>query len=822
MESISIRSVRSTVKTGKAKRKKAPDAAVGSKFMSVRFLFPGASLCAVVAVVAFTMLLLIESFDNAFDRSEELCATSMISTFNTTDHLIRQQTSRLMGAIGHVLVAKMVTFIGELETASTSYLMHLKVDPELKDLPKSSFEFLVRTRATLWTLSLAYQNSGISGLVATTDDAMLAFVMSPRVRYGFIVSAASRDESIRVYMADDQLRGVRMVNRLYPLSEDQYVPLASEGRIRDGEGMWVKEKVYDASGSGMMFMSVMNDTVSGKTLSSRVFISDNLQDRVRAVTEELRNSSSRFAGIRVFGVVASAELSERFSVGEPRRDAWNATGTLSFTSEGNLTWHENGFNHYYLAEQHHDPVISAASVRIRELGGYDRIAMQSDYVDIGRGLGVHFCQVTELRARSPGFHHWLVLVLPLESLVGDVANVFDDLRAKDSVERQRYKDDAATWRYTAIFSSIVLAVLLFLAFAAGVSKLLLPLENLQVDMRSVADMQLDLQHRPLSSLHEVRSMQRSFRAMTKNLKEFKAYVPQSVLKASSCEADLPSKDPPEGDVALVFTDIQDSTSLWEKSPEDMDEALQLHNRIMRESCAKSDGYEVKTIGDAFMVAFDGPVQAVKFAFRAQKKLLEASWPAGLDLPVVTGKSGKPVFSGLRVRMGANCGPAVLEKNPITGRSDYRGGVVNMAARVESKGKAGTLCCTGRFLEAVSAALKSGDSACAGESAAYGQHELKGLGRTDLFILAPRALSDRIADEDLRPPQLVHRKSAGHETKSSGSSSRAEGAGSTAVPKKTGLYLQHVEATIACCRVQTIDEHRVFDATNQVCTPLLHY
>eukprot|EP00659_Diplonema_papillatum_P016105 gene16105-24673_t len=715
MESISIRSVRSTVKTGKAKRKKAPDAAVGSKFMSVRFLFPGASLCAVVAVVAFTMLLLIESFDNAFDRSEELCATSMISTFNTTDHLIRQQTSRLMGAIGHVLVAKMVTFIGELETASTSYLMHLKVDPELKDLPKSSFEFLVRTRATLWTLSLAYQNSGISGLVATTDDAMLAFVMSPRVRYGFIVSAASRDESIRVYMADDQLRGVRMVNRLYPLSEDQYVPLASEGRIRDGEGMWVKEKVYDASGSGMMFMSVMNDTVSGKTLSSRVFISDNLQDRVRAVTEELRNSSSRFAGIRVFGVVASAELSERFSVGEPRRDAWNATGTLSFTSEGNLTWHENGFNHYYLAEQHHDPVISAASVRIRELGGYDRIAMQSDYVDIGRGLGVHFCQVTELRARSPGFHHWLVLVLPLESLVGDVANVFDDLRAKDSVERQRYKDDAATWRYTAIFSSIVLAVLLFLAFAAGVSKLLLPLENLQVDMRSVADMQLDLQHRPLSSLHEVRSMQRSFRAMTKNLKEFKAYVPQSVLKASSCEADLPSKDPPEG---------------------------------------------------------------------------------------------------LRVRMGANCGPAVLEKNPITGRSDYRGGVVNMAARVESKGKAGTLCCTGRFLEAVSAALKSGDSACAGESAAYGQHELKGLGRTDLFILAPRALSDRIADEDLRPPQLVHRKSAGHETKSSGSSSRAEGAGSTAVPKKTGLYLQHVEATIACCRVQTIDEHRVFDATNQ--------
>ncbi|KAJ9443341.1 hypothetical protein DIPPA_30642 [Diplonema papillatum] len=39
-------------------------------------------------------------------------------------------------------------------------------------------------------------------------------------------------------------------------------------------------------------------------------------------------------------------------------------------------------------------------------------------------------------------------------------------------------------------------------------------------------------------------------------------------------------------------------------------------------------------------------------------------------------------------------------------------------------------------------------------------------------------------------------------------SRAEGARSTAVPKKTGFYLQHVEATIAYRRVQTMVEHRV--------------
>lgn len=44
---------------------------------------------------------------------------------------------------------------------------------------------------------------------------------------------------------------------------------------------------------------------------------------------------------------------------------------------------------------------------------------------------------------------------------------------------------------------------------------------------------------------------------------------------------------PKGNVAFVFTDVQSSTSLWEKYAEDMAEALSLHNEIMRGVISKN-------------------------------------------------------------------------------------------------------------------------------------------------------------------------------------------------------------------------------------------
>ena len=95
------------------------------------------------------------------------------------------------------------------------------------------------------------------------------------------------------------------------------------------------------------------------------------------------------------------------------------------------------------------------------------------------------------------------------------------------------------------------------------------------------------------------------------------------LKAQLWSQATPAQsiDPPEGDVTLVFTDIQGSTVQWESDPDTMAHNLGLHNACMRELLRKHDGYEVKTEGDAFMCAFSDPMQAVRFCMDGQLQLL---------------------------------------------------------------------------------------------------------------------------------------------------------------------------------------------------------
>lgn len=46
-------------------------------------------------------------------------------------------------------------------------------------------------------------------------------------------------------------------------------------------------------------------------------------------------------------------------------------------------------------------------------------------------------------------------------------------------------------------------------------------------------------------------------------------------------------------------------------------ALTLHNEVLRTLIKRLEGYEVKTEGDAFMVAFSDPINAVNFCLRTQ-------------------------------------------------------------------------------------------------------------------------------------------------------------------------------------------------------------
>jgi class 3 adenylate cyclase/tetratricopeptide (TPR) repeat protein len=141
----------------------------------------------------------------------------------------------------------------------------------------------------------------------------------------------------------------------------------------------------------------------------------------------------------------------------------------------------------------------------------------------------------------------------------------------------------------------------------------------------------------------------------------------------------PEIDPPVGEPTFVFTDIEASSALWEAVPDAMGRALRAHDTLMYAACAATGGYAVKAEGDAFMIAFAECREAVLFAQTVQQTLAQISWPS--DLEMAQRARGVEGPLGLRVRIGIHRGPAEVRSNPLSGRADYFGGAVNLAARL---------------------------------------------------------------------------------------------------------------------------------------------
>lgn len=153
---------------------------------------------------------------------------------------------------------------------------------------------------------------------------------------------------------------------------------------------------------------------------------------------------------------------------------------------------------------------------------------------------------------------------------------------------------------------------------------------------------------------------------------------------------------PTGHIALVFTDIRNSTRLWELNA-GMPTAMRLHNQLLRRQLRLCGGYEVKTEGDAFMCSFQDVLSALKWCLTVQLDLLQESWPLEIlecdDGKEVYDTAGKLIERGLSVRMGVHCGTPVCEPDPITHRMDYFGPMVNRAARICGSALGGQIMCS---------------------------------------------------------------------------------------------------------------------------------
>ena len=115
----------------------------------------------------------------------------------------------------------------------------------------------------------------------------------------------------------------------------------------------------------------------------------------------------------------------------------------------------------------------------------------------------------------------------------------------------------------------------------------------------------------------------------------------------------------------MFTDIEGFTAMTERlGDQKAQDILHIHNAIIREQVAAHQGFEVKSQGDGFMLAFSSARRALECAIAIQQALTAHN----------AGSPGEP----LRVRIGLHTGETIKEGEDFFGKS------VIVAARIAAQ------------------------------------------------------------------------------------------------------------------------------------------
>jgi eukaryotic-like serine/threonine-protein kinase len=181
--------------------------------------------------------------------------------------------------------------------------------------------------------------------------------------------------------------------------------------------------------------------------------------------------------------------------------------------------------------------------------------------------------------------------------------------------------------------------------------------------------------------------------------------------------DMRAHAAPDGTVAILFSDIEDSTVLTEKlGDEQWLRVLREHNAIFREQISRHEGYEVKSQGDGFMLAFPDPCEALECAIEVQRAFAERE------------RDGRG--ESLRVRIGLHTGEVISEEG------DYFGKNVILAARIAAQAVGGEILVSDEMREAASSGNGDGVRFDDGR-----ELELKGLAGSHRVFRAEWAESD---------------------------------------------------------------------------------
>ncbi|KAI0401032.1 protein phosphatase 2C [Xylaria palmicola] len=409
----------------------------------------------------------------------------------------------------------------------------------------------------------------------------------------------------------------------------------------------------------------------------------------------------------------------------------------------------------------HDPAEPTERQRIRDAGGWvSRQGKLNDILEVSRAFG--YVDLMPAVEAAPDVNH--VSITPQdETIVIATKELWEYLKPALIVDVSR-SERGDLMRASQKLRDLAMAY-------GSTSKIM-------VMMISVAD--LKRRQERSTRLHRGQSMSLypsgvpdEFQYPPKRGKKPKGGILDSDLHRLEAEVPPPTEKP-----SIVFTDIKNSTNLWEMYPDAMRSSIKLHNEVMRRQLRRIGGYEVKTEGDAFMVSFPTATSALLWCFSVQMQLLDVNWPSevlnSVSCQEIWDKDNNLIFKGLSVRMGIHYGEPVAETDPVTRRMDYFGPMVNKASRISAVADGGQIAVSADFISEIQRCLETYQendrSASMGSDEAFdesgtalairkelksltsqgfevkemGERKLKGLENPEyVYSLYPHALAGRI-------------------------------------------------------------------------------
>eukprot|EP00756_Hemistasia_phaeocysticola_P065302 Hpha_TRINITY_DN8465_c0_g1::TRINITY_DN8465_c0_g1_i1::g.34554::m.34554 len=736
--------------------------------VSVRTVTMLLCLACIVATGATVMVLSVMSIDHAIADTKDAGASALDTCFRTGSDSVTHQTELLMNGMAYSSSALVYNFLDDFRVTAEGFLKFLETEPPSR---YTDYDYLYSLRKQLYAYQVSHYSRGSAATGVQNALGMAVIVMEQFTEgHDLGVQTVLNDgtdpaKSILGPTLEND-GGIRPSALECKCQEEDFwnvtfnAKTSSVGRlavlIPDGQVRWSSVVGISYVFVGTFIVGTFRDDQGGK---GAIWVAVDL----RGVGKFLSELAMGENYTRLYTVIARSWIADMLSLNGTGHEL-DQTGILTGVSHGGsygitegtdpITGLQRNLTSPLRDVEATDGVIRGVAEVINS--SYEEYLTLQEVVVSGER---QFVQA--IRILSPqGIDWWLALSVSYEFVLADIDNaqaatrvsiIESDKRVDDSVRKDR--------RFVYIIIVCVAAALTGISFFFA-DRIVRPIIRLRHDMKHVSTLNLDaVSTSQKSRLREVMEMQSSFARMIDFLHEYRSYIPANLLQQDVKKVE--EVDPPQdGIIALVFTDIEGSTSLWDAHPDGMNIAMDIHNSLMREQLRAHRGYEVKTIGDAFMVAFGEPADAIRFALGVQTALVQAEWPEDLDRPM-EGKAGDggPLWHGLRVRIGAHCGEAKAEENPLTGRTDYRGTTVNKAARVEAKARGGTVCVTSELLAIVAQDLKSLGSPFVHD---HGSHVLKGLpGTSPLHLMLPSALSGRLDSVPTRRRSQESRTSGTH-------------------------------------------------------------